>query len=164
MSLYNTLFEENKDTPIFLGMIEMEKKDFARFRDIWLNTEGDKILVLTRLGGGNRQNYQKEINQIRKNKYYITDYDDCFDETYAYFEFNIPENYVETCKRIAPKEKRLSLKEMFEEEIKQAQIPGTDAFERMNEIGKKISNQIESLEKDEKNKGKNGPTIKIIEL
>lgn len=164
MSLYNTLFGENKDTAIFLGMIEMEKKDFARFRDIWLNTEGDKILVLTKLGGENRQNYQKEINQIRKNKYYITDYDDCFDETYAYFEFNIDEKYKETCKEIAPKEKRLTLEEMFKQEVEQAQIPGTDAFERMDKIAKKIVDQIEEFEKDEKNKDKSGPTIKIIEL
>ena len=43
-------------------------------------------------------------------------------------------------------------------------LPSHRTHNKNNEIAKKIVDQIEALEKDEKNKGKNGPTIKIIEL
>ena len=140
MSLYNLLFGENKDTNVLLGVIELTKQDFSRFRDIFLNKEGTKIIVLTRLGGGNRKEYKERIEILRRNKYYIRDYDDDYDNTYAYFEFKIQDKYLDMCKNIAPKEDRPSLKEMFEKEIEEMQVDGSDAQKRAEKIMDKIIN------------------------
>lgn len=148
MSLYNFLFGENKNSDILLGVIGLCKKDFGRYRDIYLNPEGDTITVLTRLGGLNRKDYEEEINKIKKNELYIKDYDDEYDNTYAYFEFKVPEKYSKMCKTITPKENRLSLKEMFDNEIEQSNIEGSDANKRKNEFTKIILDEIDKAEND----------------
>lgn len=51
MSLYNVLFGENEEATVLLGMIGATREDFGRYRDVYLNTEGNKIIVLTRVGG-----------------------------------------------------------------------------------------------------------------
>lgn len=91
MSLYNKLFDENKDAMALLGMIELTRNDFQRYRDVWLNKEGTIITVFTRLGGNNRKEYKQVFENIRKNPYYVQDFDDNFDETYAYIRFKVPE-------------------------------------------------------------------------
>ncbi len=59
MSLYNDLFGINEEAPILLGMIGVNKKYFDRFRDVELIKDGTIIRVFTRLGGGNREGYEK---------------------------------------------------------------------------------------------------------
>ena len=93
MSLYNRLFQENEDATALLGMISCTRKMFQRYRDVHLNTEGDTITVLTRLGGENRKDYQEVFDAMKCSPYYIGDYDDVFDETYCYFDFSVPEKY-----------------------------------------------------------------------
>lgn len=51
MSLYNRLFQENEDATALLGMISCTRDMFQRYRDVFLNVEGNVITVLTRLGG-----------------------------------------------------------------------------------------------------------------
>ena len=148
MSLYNFLFGENKNSDILLGVIGLCKKDFGRYRDIFLNKEGTIITVLTRIGGNNRKDYETELTNLSNNKNYIKDYDDKYDNTYAYFEFKVPEKYSKMCKTIAPKENRLSLKEMFDNEIEQSNIEGSDANKRMNEFKKIILDEIDKAEND----------------
>ena len=143
MSLYNKLFGENKDAMALLGMIDLTRNDFQRYRDIWLNKSGTIITVLARIGGNNRKDYKQVFSNVRKNKWFVKDFDDDFDDTYAYFQFKIPEKYQHTCKLIAPKEERLSLKEMFEKETNEAKIPGTEAYKRMIEIADEIMKNIE---------------------
>ena len=98
MSLYNELFGMNEDTPILLGMLGVNKEYFCRFRDVFLCNGGRNIRVYTRSGGQNRKDFKDNWNTIRHNKLYAGDYDDGFDETYAYIEFNIPDKYKETAK------------------------------------------------------------------
>lgn len=90
-------------------------------------------------------------------KYYIADYDDIFDNTYAYFEFEVPEHYAETCKRIAPKEDRLTVGEMFKKECEEMNTPGSPAFKRAEALAKEL---FENLSGD--NDGPEG--IKFIRL
>jgi hypothetical protein len=119
--MYNMLFGVNPAFPILfksLGIsyhgkslsIEGEYSP-GRFRDIYLSNEGDKILLYTRNGGGNRNCWEEEgcenatkpsehnptclvyVNwKLTQHPLYITDHDDDFDCTYAYFEFKVPDS------------------------------------------------------------------------
>lgn len=150
MSLYRTLFGENKDAVPLLGMIKMTRDSFDRYRDVYLNTQGTIIYVLTRCGGSNRTVCADRIEQIKQNKYYIKDYDDDFDNTYCTFEFKVPDKYLIATKKMAPKEPVLSIKEKFDKEIAESNIPGSDASQRMEAIAKQLLDGIE---------GNSGPFI-----
>lgn len=65
----------------------------GRFRDIYFNNEDGtpKIVLYTRNGGGNRDSYEYVFNLLESHPLYIRDYDDDFDSTYAYIEFNAPQ-------------------------------------------------------------------------
>ncbi len=89
MALYTQLFGENKDAVAILGFANLNRDMFPRYRDVFLADKGTTIIVYTRIGGSNRIDYKQEIENIRKHNQYITDYDDNFDNTYAYFKFNI---------------------------------------------------------------------------
>lgn len=143
MSLYNKLFGENENTMALLGMIELTRNDFQRYRDVYLNKSATIITVLARIGGDNRKNFKQVFINIRKNKWYIRDFDDNFDNTYTYIQFKIPEKYQYTCKMIAPKEEELTVGEKFKKEVEEADIPGTDAYKRMDAIAKQIMGEIE---------------------
>ena len=143
MSLYNRLFGENEDAVALLGMINLTRNKFVRYRDVYLNKEGTKIIVLTRLGGANREDYFEIIENVKANPYYIKDYDDEFDNTYAYFEFKVPEKYADTCKKIAPKEDRLNVGDMFKKEVEEAKIPGSGASKRADAIAEEIFKAME---------------------
>ena len=143
MSLYNKLFGENENAMALLGIIELTRNDFQRYRDVYLNKSATIITVLARIGGDNRKNFKQVFINIRKNKWYIRDFDDNFDNTYTYIQFKIPEKYQYTCKMIAPKEEELTVGEKFKKEVEEADIPGTDAYKRMDEIAKQIMGEIE---------------------
>lgn len=144
MSLYARLFGENADAVALLGMLSLTRKEFERYRDAYLNKEGTKITIITRLGGENRKEYKQVFKNMKKHPNYIKNYDDKFDNTYAYFEFSVPEKYAYTCKSIAPKEDRPSVGDMFKKESEEARIPGTAAYKRAEEIAIEIMRSIEN--------------------
>ena len=143
MSLYNRLFSENKDATALLGMINCTRDDFMRYRDVYLDKTGTIITVVARIGGRNRKEYGCILNNIRKNVYYKKDFDDNLDDTYTYIQFSAPEEYIKTCKMIAPKEERLSVGELFKKEIEESEIPGTEASKKMEKIVDEIMKNIE---------------------
>ena len=144
MSLYNKLFGENEDAVALLGMLSLTREAFGRYRDVYLNKEGTKIIVVTRVGGSNIKDYQEVYSNMRNHPNWITDYDDGFDSTYAYFEFTVPAKYEHTCKVMAPKEDRLSVGDMFKKEVEEAEIEGSAASKRMEEIAEYIMSQIDN--------------------
>ena len=144
MSLYNRLFQENEDAMALLGMISCTRDMFQRYRDVFLNVEGNVITVLTRLGGGNRKDYQEVFDAMKCSPYYIRDYDDVFDETYCYFDFSVPEKYKKTCKMMAPKEEWPGIKAIFEKEIAESKIPGSNDEKRMDQIAASIFGALEA--------------------
>jgi hypothetical protein len=81
----------NQATFVILPMLGKHADEYPRFRDCFA-TDGN-IHVFTRVGGGNRENYQEAIDKLRAFPDYITDYDDDFDCTYATFEFKVPEKW-----------------------------------------------------------------------
>lgn len=157
MSLYNTLFGENEESPVLLGMIGVNKEYFDRYRDVELIHGGTRIQVFTRLGGGNRPDYKETWDKIRKHDLYIKDYDDDFDCTYAYIEYNIPDEFKETAKKMF-KGEPATFKEKFEKELEDMNEEGTEAYKKAEEIAKKIISVVENT-KD----GDDG-NIHIIEI
>ena len=57
MSLYNILFGKCKYSDRLFEILELNKYEIGRFRDISLNEDGAEIVMLTRNGGGNREHY-----------------------------------------------------------------------------------------------------------
>lgn len=114
MSFYNMVNGVNSATFFFLPMLGKHPDEWPRFRDCFIGkpkftvdkasgmpvTEidipknGDKLIyVFTRTGGGNRESYMKEIEEIKKMKGYIEDFDDSFDQTFMTFVFKVPAKF-----------------------------------------------------------------------
>jgi hypothetical protein len=143
MGLYNQLFGVNKDFPCLLGMIGFTMTDFERFRDAYICDSGENIIVYTRLGGGNREDYQHVYDKVRASEYYLEDYDDGLDETYAYIKFRVPDKYKETTKMMF-KEEPTSIGDKFEKEFKEMEDPNSEAYKRAEQMAKALKNIIEN--------------------
>ena len=116
---------------VYDGSIEAEKAwdDFkevllkanyypsGRFRDAYLNEDGTKIILYTRNGGGNRDDYQYVFDLLRKHPLYLTDYDDDYDCTYAYIKFKVPDEYIDLCKGLATGEAPETIHQKFSKAI-----------------------------------------------
>mgnify|MGYP003586944994 CR=1 FL=1 len=89
MSLYNMLFGMNPDSDKLLSLLGATKEDFGRFRDVYM--EDGYIIVHTRCGGGNREDYFPDW--VEDHPWYSHDEDDSFDYTYADIYFKVPENH-----------------------------------------------------------------------
>lgn len=87
MTMYNMLFGKNPDTKTILSALSLTELDVERFRDCWI--VGEKIVIFTRTGGGNREDYPNTA--LVNHPLYLYDEDDDFDQTYAYYYFAIPE-------------------------------------------------------------------------
>ena len=120
MSLYNMMNGVNLATFVILPMLGKHPDEYPRFRDCFI--DDDKIQILTRTGGGNREGYIEEIQMMRNMDEYIDDYDEENDNTYAYWNFSVPtkwkndfnkiidgkiknisEEYITEMKRVFPK-------------------------------------------------------------
>lgn len=114
MSLYQMTNGVNLATFIILPLLGKHPESYPRFRDCFITDSKpkgmmeqicenepndfseykDTIKIYTRIGGGNREEYEKEIEELRNMPGYIADEDDNFDSTYATFIFKIPEKYI----------------------------------------------------------------------
>mgnify|MGYP006268204089 FL=1 len=90
MSLYNMLFGMNPDADKILEFLGKTREDFGRFRNVYLD-EG-YIIVHTRNGGGNREDYEDVFDEMSEHPWYSHDADDDFDCTYANIYFKVPED------------------------------------------------------------------------
>lgn len=98
MSLYNMINGVNPATFFILPMLGKHAEEYPRFRDCFTRDEehpeyDDHIHIYTRTGGGNREGYVKENQEMREHPNFITDFDDSFDSTYASWVFSIPEKW-----------------------------------------------------------------------
>lgn len=99
-NFYNMLFGNNADQSGFLlSLLELTRADFGRYRDIYV-TE-DHIVVYTRCGGGNREDYEDVFDEMEDHPLFDYDEDDDFDFTYASFYFKHPEEYSDLLKEMA---------------------------------------------------------------
>ena len=86
MSLYNMIFGKNPDTKDILASIGLTEGDIERFRDCFI--EDGEIVILTRTGGLNREDFKNKA--LTSNPHYLYDRDYDFDSTYAYYHFSVP--------------------------------------------------------------------------
>lgn len=91
MSLYNMLFGTNPFSDTLLQMLGITRDDVPRFRDCYLNEDGSEIVIHTRTGGGNREDYEEENDALTEIAGFKYDADDDFDCTYADFHYEVPE-------------------------------------------------------------------------
>ena len=97
MGLHNALFGVNPLANIYLGLLELPLREIPRFRDAYF--DGEHIVIFTRTGGGNREYYDEpnENNKegpwnstLRAHPLFLSEQDDDFDSTFAYFLFKLP--------------------------------------------------------------------------
>jgi hypothetical protein len=112
MSLYNAVNGLQPSTFFILPMLGKHLDKYPRFRDCFVGKmeqdfenldqfgiptlkHGDEklISVYTRVGGGNRESHQAEIQELRNMPEYVEDFDDGFDSTFATFVFKVPERF-----------------------------------------------------------------------
>ena len=62
MSLYNMVFGMNPDTDKLLKILGKTQGDFGRFRNVYM--EDGYIVVHTRNGGGNREDYEDVFEEM----------------------------------------------------------------------------------------------------
>jgi len=91
MSMYNMIFGMNPDADNILALLGKTKGDFGRFRSVYM--EDGYIVVHTRNGGGNRDDYEDVFDEMSEHPWYSHDADDDFDCTYANIYFKVPENH-----------------------------------------------------------------------
>jgi len=89
MSMYNVIFGMNPDADKLLSLLGKTSVDFGRFRNIYL--EDGYIVVHTRCGGGNREDYEDVFDEMAEHPWYSHDADQDFDNTYADIYFKVPE-------------------------------------------------------------------------
>lgn len=90
MSLYNMVFGMNPDSNKLLEVLGKTQGDFGRFRNVYM--EDGYIVVHTRNGGGNREDYEDVFDEMSEHPWYSHDEDDSFDCTYANIYFKMPED------------------------------------------------------------------------
>jgi hypothetical protein len=81
------LFGMNPDADKLLSLLDAKQEDFGRFRNVYM--EDGYIVVHTRCGGGNREDYFPDW--VEDHPWYSHDEDDDFDCTYADIYFKVPE-------------------------------------------------------------------------
>ena len=89
MSMYNMIFGMNPDSDKLLELLGATRGDFGRFRNVYM--EDGYIVVHTRCGGGNREDYFP--SWVEDHPWYSHDEDGDFDNTYADIYFKVPENH-----------------------------------------------------------------------
>lgn len=98
--LYNVLFGENGSQKDFLfTILGKTTGDFGRYRDIYVTET--HIVVHTRNGGGNRDDYEYVFDEMSEHPLYAYDEDDDFDCTYANIYFNHPTEHIDVLKEMA---------------------------------------------------------------
>jgi hypothetical protein len=95
------VFGVNQLAGPLLAMIQLDHRNVPRFRDCFLNKDGTEIIVYTRTGGGNREEYAEQNAEMTRRAGYLRDEDDSYDSTYAIFYFAVPVAYVDMCKTAA---------------------------------------------------------------
>lgn len=99
MSLYNMLFGEGNHTSFLLELLGKDRHDFGRFRSTYVTDT--HIVVHTRCGGGNREDYEGMFFEMEDHPLYDYDEDNSFDSTYADIYFKHPAEYKELLKEMA---------------------------------------------------------------
>ena len=104
MSFYNMMCGNNPcyQMPHAVLATVGELPDIPRYRDTYTLVEGDGIpyiVIYTRTGGGNREEYEDQNQEMGTHPLYVSDWDDDFDSTFAHFKYRVPEDWVDDVNR-----------------------------------------------------------------
>lgn len=153
MSLYNALFGRNPASALLLAMLDLTPDDVGRFRDCYLsesisNSKDLLIVIYTRNGGGNRDDYETVTEKLQAHPSYVSDADDDFDCTYASYFFNVPEKFKAEAQELAlmgaksdisPQDRFLNLikkmqaRDQTDPEVQRATAIGNQIFSKIQE-------------------------------
>lgn len=146
MSLYNALFGRNLFTPVLLKIIKVDLDQIPRFRDACVSEDMEHIVILTRTGGGNREEYQDQNEALAANPLFVSDRDDDFDSTYAKFKFRVPTECLPiinaTCEKVPANENPIGKFQTLVEKL-QTGDQSDPEVKRALEIGKEIFAKIQ---------------------
>ena len=92
MSLYNLINGFIPACIFFLPMLGRKQDEYPRFRDCYLSDDEKRIIIYTRVGGGNRNCGYGE-DELYADPNFVKTYDDEYDSTYGYYEFNVPSQW-----------------------------------------------------------------------
>ena len=145
-------WNDNYDPAITKDFVKecIEKKYYisGRFRDIYLNEDGTKILLYTRNGGGNREEYRYVFEILKTHPNYLADNDDDFDCTYVTIEFSVPKEYQEDLKKLANGQKPETVSDKFHRLFADLDAKKkTKETEKAEAVGKKIFGKLDKGEK-----------------
>lgn len=91
MSLYNMVNGFNPACVLIMPMLGRKQEEWPRFRDCYVTPEHN-IAIFTRVGGGNReQGYGEE--KLYDDPNFLRTYDYDADNTYAIYEFSVPDKW-----------------------------------------------------------------------
>lgn len=99
-NLYNQLMGENPLADKLLALLDLERKDFGRYRDIYLKNGGDRIIVYTRIGGANGAYYLQQTKKLGMHPLIWGAWDDSFDDTYHYVVFRVGDGMLEQAQEL----------------------------------------------------------------
>lgn len=99
MSLYNMVNGFNPACLFFMPMLGRKQDEYPRFRDCFLSDDEKRIVIYTRVGGYNRGIGLGE-EKLYEDPNFVKTYDDSTDDTYGYYEFNVPEKWKEDFNRL----------------------------------------------------------------
>lgn len=112
MSLYNMLFGVSAQAPLVLKLLNATEGDFCRFRSAYITEE--HLVVHTRCGGGNRDDYDDVFVWASDHPLFDYDQDDDFDCTYCDFFFKHPPEAAKELAKIAKENPQLTPAEQWQ--------------------------------------------------
>ncbi len=89
MTMYDLMFGRNPQSALLLAVVGLREHDVERFRDVAASDDGGVIEVLTRTGGGNREDFPNLAMRARPE--WRASVDDDFDSTYCSDTLEVPE-------------------------------------------------------------------------
>lgn len=101
MSLFNMAAGYAPECKFVLGVLGFTRENMEefekipRFRDAYIicDEQPYHLVIMTRTGGGNRDDYSESNEWLRSLPGFVKDYDDDFDSTFAHWVYVIPEKF-----------------------------------------------------------------------
>lgn len=104
MSMYGMIHGRQPGAEQVLDALGIDPGEVPRLRDCWVEPAPDggyRVAVHTRAGGGNREAYQPDLDELADHPLYLFDQDESHDPTYATVYFALPEVYAEELRALA---------------------------------------------------------------
>jgi hypothetical protein len=144
--LYNMLMGNNPFIPYLFACIEVSQENadqypLGRFRDMWVDDEGEHIWMLTRNcpGGFETQEAFEEVDNAWRSHPNFIKYEPDEDHTYAYYVFSVPEKASNAAKQIVEATDRMKPMDRYRHAMEQM---GKGEKNAQTEHMKKVGDQL----------------------